>query len=88
MRPRRTPSNATRVHPRRHLAYGPVDSFRPVVLLAIDGYTVRDDDDDDPVLVRQPADIDVDTWRENYPTTSARSVTSTKSRSGCCRSNC
>ena len=37
------------------------------MVLAIDGYTVRDDDDDDPVLVRQPADIDVDTWRENYP---------------------
>ena len=37
------------------------------MVLAIDGYTVRDDDDDDPVLVRQPDDIDVDTWRENYP---------------------
>ena len=31
------------------------------------GYTVRDDDDDDPVLVRQPEGTEVDTWRENYP---------------------
>ena len=31
------------------------------------GYTVRDDDDDDPVLVRQPDGTEVDTWRENYP---------------------
>ena len=30
-------------------------------------FTVRDDDDDDPVLVRQPGGVDVDTWRENYP---------------------
>ena len=31
------------------------------------GYTLRDDDDDDPVLVRQPEGTEVDTWRENYP---------------------
>src|SRR6187455_579866 len=30
------------------------------------GYTLRDDDDD-PVLVRQPEGTEVDTWRENYP---------------------
>jgi polyphosphate kinase 2 len=30
-------------------------------------FTVRDDDDDDPVLVRHPSGEDVDTWRENYP---------------------
>ena len=30
-------------------------------------YTVRDDDDDDPVLVRHPDGTDVDTWREGYP---------------------
>ena len=30
-------------------------------------YTVRDDDDDDPVLVHQPSGIQVDTWREGYP---------------------
>ena len=35
--------------------------------MAVNGYTVRDDDDDDPVLVRQPGDIEVDTWRENNP---------------------
>ncbi|WP_102145276.1 polyphosphate kinase 2 [Mycobacterium hubeiense] len=35
-------------------------------MLAIDGYTVRDDDDDDPVLVHASG-VDVDTWRENYP---------------------
>ncbi len=32
-----------------------------------EGYTVRDDDDDDPVLVRQPDGTEVDTWRESYP---------------------
>ncbi len=32
-----------------------------------EGYTVRDDDDDDPVLLRQPEGTEVDTWRENYP---------------------
>ncbi len=31
------------------------------------GYTVRDDDDDDPVLLREPEGTEVDTWRENYP---------------------
>jgi len=31
------------------------------------GYTVRDDDDDDPVLLREPQGTEVDTWRENYP---------------------
>ena len=30
-------------------------------------YTVLDDDDDDPVLLLQPGDQVVDTWRENYP---------------------
>ena len=30
------------------------------------GYTVRDDDDDDPVLLREPEGTEVDTWRENY----------------------
>src|ERR1700742_4892472 len=32
-----------------------------------EGYTVRDDDDDDPVLVREPEGTEGDTWRENYP---------------------
>ena len=31
------------------------------------GYTVRDDDDDDPVLLREPEGTEVDTWREKYP---------------------
>ncbi len=31
------------------------------------GYSVLDDDDDDPVLMIQPGDKIVDTWRENYP---------------------
>lgn len=30
-------------------------------------YTVRDDDDDDPVLVHHPSGFEVDTWREAYP---------------------
>jgi polyphosphate kinase len=30
-------------------------------------YSVLDDDDDDPVLLLQPGDQIVDTWRENYP---------------------
>lgn len=30
-------------------------------------YSVRDDDDDDPVLVLHPSGQVVDTWRENYP---------------------
>ena len=32
----------------------------------VDGYTVVDDEDDDPTLL-DPAGIAVDTWRENYP---------------------
>ena len=32
----------------------------------LDGYTVVDDEDDDPVLL-DPSGISVDTWRENYP---------------------
>ena len=35
--------------------------------LVTDGYAVRDDDDDDPVLLVQPSGMPVDTWRENYP---------------------
>ena len=34
--------------------------------LAIDGYAVGEDHDDDPVLI-DPAGRAVDTWRENYP---------------------
>ena len=34
---------------------------------ALNGYTVRDDDDDDPELIIQPTGEVVDTWRENYP---------------------
>jgi polyphosphate kinase 2 len=30
-------------------------------------FSVRDDDDDDPVLVHHPSGADVDTWREGYP---------------------
>ena len=37
------------------------------MLDGVEGYTVRDDDDDDPVLVRQPEGTEVDTWRESYP---------------------
>lgn len=37
-----------------------------MAVLVIDDYTVRDDDDDDPVLVHAQSG-DVDTWRENYP---------------------
>ena len=32
----------------------------------LDGYTVVDDEDDDPILL-DPAGVAVDTWRENYP---------------------
>ncbi len=38
----------------------------PVLDEALDGYTVLDNDDDDPVLVRADGSI-VDTWREDYP---------------------
>ena len=34
--------------------------------LELNGYTVYDDDDDDPVLL-DAAGVSVDTWRENYP---------------------
>ena len=36
-------------------------------LKGADFYSVRDDDDDDPVLVHHPSGADVDTWREGYP---------------------
>ena len=31
-----------------------------------DGFTVVDDEDDDPILF-DPHGVPVDTWRENYP---------------------
>lgn len=34
--------------------------------LGIDGHTIGDDHDDDPVLI-DPHGKAVDTWRENYP---------------------
>jgi polyphosphate kinase len=37
------------------------------VTLDSHGYTVRDDDDDDPELIIAPSGEVVDTWRENYP---------------------
>jgi polyphosphate kinase 2 (PPK2 family) len=37
------------------------------VTLDTTGYSVRDDDDDDPELILQPSGEVVDTWRENYP---------------------
>jgi polyphosphate kinase len=37
------------------------------VTLDASGYTVRDDDDDDPELLIVPTGEVVDTWRENYP---------------------
>jgi polyphosphate kinase len=37
------------------------------MLESTEHYSVRDDDDDDPVLLIQPGDKVVDTWRENYP---------------------
>jgi polyphosphate kinase len=36
------------------------------VSLELNGYTIVDDDDDDPVLL-DAAGLSVDTWRENYP---------------------
>jgi len=36
------------------------------VSLELNGYTIFDDDDDDPVLL-DAAGLSVDTWRENYP---------------------
>jgi polyphosphate kinase len=40
--------------------------FLPVTLDS-HGYSVRDDDDDDPELIIAPSGEVVDTWRENYP---------------------
>ena len=54
--------------PARHLGVCARRYVLPVTMLdAAEGYTVRDDDDDDPVLVRLPEGTEVDTWRENYP---------------------
>jgi polyphosphate kinase 2 len=36
------------------------------VQIHLDGYTVVDDEDDDPILL-DPTGVAVDTWRENYP---------------------
>lgn len=38
----------------------------PLLEEAFHGYSVLDNDDDDPVLVRADGSI-VDTWREDYP---------------------
>jgi polyphosphate kinase 2 len=40
--------------------------FAVTALEGVDQYTVRDDDDDDPVLVHR-SDGEVETWREGYP---------------------
>ena len=45
------------------------------------------DEIDDPVLIG-PDGLPVDTWREGYPYGERMSRRSTRSRSGCCRSNC
>ena len=44
------------------------DTVNPMQLLdlAAHGYSVRDDDDDDPVLLTSTGEV-VDTWREGYP---------------------
>ena len=52
-----------------------------------DGYTVRDDHGDDPVLIT-PDGRAVETWRENYPYDELMTATTTRSRSTCCRSSC
>jgi polyphosphate kinase 2 len=38
----------------------------PNLLKRYDGYRVLDDDDDDPILLKEDGEV-VDTWRENYP---------------------
>lgn len=44
-----------------------VDDVRePIDRLQIDGRTIGDDHDDDPILI-DPHGNAVDTWRENYP---------------------
>jgi polyphosphate kinase 2 len=40
--------------------------YRAAVQIHLDGYTVVDDEDDDPILL-DPSGASVDTWRENYP---------------------
>ncbi len=55
--------------------------------LQIDGHTIGEDHDDDPVLM-DPDGRAVDTWRENYPYEQRLTVKSTTSRSTCSRWNC
>ncbi|GGF95183.1 hypothetical protein GCM10007304_06290 [Rhodococcoides trifolii] len=43
------------------------DAFSAVDLSDTSRFTVRDDDDDDPVLLTVPDGTIVDTWREDYP---------------------
>ena len=55
--------------------------------LQIEGYTIGEDHDDDPVLI-DPEGRAVDTWRENYPYRSGCRARTTTSRSTCSRWSC
>jgi hypothetical protein len=50
-------------------------------------FVVEELEDDDPILRSLDGRI-IDTWRESYPTRSGCRPTSTRARSGCCRSSC
>ncbi|WP_262982622.1 hypothetical protein [Rhodococcus sp. MTM3W5.2] len=60
----------------------------PVDLADTSAFTVRDDDDDDPILVSAADGRAVDTWREGTRTRIGWSAPSTRWPRGCCRSSC
>ena len=55
--------------------------------LHIDGHTIGEDHDDDPILI-DPDGRAVDTWRENYPYDERMRARSTTRRSTCSRWSC
>ena len=56
--------------------------------LRIDGHSIGDDHDDDPVLLDADGRA-VDTWRENYPYDERMPRDGVRrGRSTCCRSSC
>jgi polyphosphate kinase len=67
---------------------GMLDDVREYIdRLHIEGHSIGEDHDDDPVLI-DPFGAAVDTWRENYPFDERSPGRSTTSRSTTSRSSC
>ena len=81
----RTAARASCASPRMPVMLEDVREY--IDRLHIDGYTIGDDHDDDPVLI-DPAGRAVDTWRENYPYEERMAREEYDEAKTSCRSSC